>query len=149
MRLATLDDIEALNWLQDLARAGLVDVRGGALRLRECDPIEDWPATMAAADTVVLAGTLLDVVVSYLVLVLRPSIDRGVITAAFVEEGARELGLGDTMVEHAIAAVRAARLNGIEAVALPGDRDTKNLYERAGLTARKLTVYKALPPDAE
>ena len=35
-------------------------------------------------------------------------------------------------------------LSGIEAVALPGDRETKNLFERAGLTARKITVYKSL-----
>jgi ribosomal protein S18 acetylase RimI-like enzyme len=144
VRLATADDIEALDWLQDLARAGLVDVRGGALRLRECEPIRDWRSAIDGPDIVVLVGILLDIVLSYMVMVLRPDIDRGVITHAFVEEGARELGLGDTMVEHAIVAVRAAQLGGIEAVALPGDRDTKNLYERAGLTARKITVYKAL-----
>jgi len=146
VRLATADDIEALDWLQDLARAGLVEARGGALRLRECESIGDWSTALAAPEVLVLVGTLLDVVLSYMVTVMRPDIDRGVITHAFVEEGARELGLGDTMVEHAVAAVRAAALGGIEAVALPGDRDTKNLYERAGLTARKITVYKALPP---
>ena len=146
VRLATADDIAALDWLQGLARAGLIEARGGVLRLQECEPIADWHAVLDAPDTVVFVGTLLDVVLSFMVLILRPNIDRGVITNAFVEDGARELGLGDTMVEHAVATVRAASLSGIEAVALPGDRDTKNLYERAGLTARKLTVYKALPP---
>ena len=82
-----------------------------------------------------------------MVMHLVPSKDRGIITHAFVEAEARELGLGDTMVEVAIATVREAGLAGIEAVALPGDRETKNLYERAGLTARKLTVYKSLSAD--
>lgn len=146
MRLATANDIEALGWLQGLARDGLVDARGGALLLAESPAIVDWSATLDDDDVIVLVGTLLDVVLSFMVMELRAEIDRGCITNAFVEEGARELGLGDTMVEHAKRAVRAAGLTGIEAVALPGDRNTKNLYERAGMTARKITVYKALPP---
>jgi ribosomal protein S18 acetylase RimI-like enzyme len=144
VRLAGADDVEALHRLQAMARDGLTEVRGGQLRLRECEPVTDWAPLLTEAGTVVLVGSLLDVVLGYMVLILRPDIDRGVITHAFVEPGAREHGLGDTMVEEAIAAVRAAGLSGIEAVALPGDRETKNLYERAGLTARKLTVYKSL-----
>ncbi len=146
MRLATADDIEALDWLQSLARDGLTDARGGALLLGESPAIVDWSAELDDDNVIVLVGTLLDVVLSFMVMELRAEIDRGCITNAFVEEGARELGLGDTMVEHAKRAVRAAGLTGIEAVALPGDRNTKNLYERAGMTARKITVYKALPP---
>ena len=146
VRPATADDIDALNRLQDMARLGLTDVRGGQLRLRECEVITDWPSLLADGHTFVLVGTLLDIVLGYMVLLIRPEIDRGLIIHAFVEEGARELGLGDTMVEHAIAHVREAKLSGIEAVALPGDRETKNLYERAGLTARKITVYKTLAP---
>ncbi|MCU1396827.1 MAG: hypothetical protein JWM34_5255 [Ilumatobacteraceae bacterium] len=145
VRLATADDIEALDWLQGLARDGLRDVRGGALLLEESEIITDWPAVLSATDRVVFVGMLLGVVLSYMVVALRPDVDRGIIVHAFVEEGARELGLGDTMVEHAIDAIRAADLHGIEGTALPGDRDTKNLFERAGITARKITVYKALP----
>jgi hypothetical protein len=32
----------------------------------------------------------------------------------------------------------------LEGTALPGDRDTKNLYERAGVVARKIVVSKPL-----
>jgi len=32
----------------------------------------------------------------------------------------------------------------VEAEALPGDRETKNLYERAGITARNIVVSKRL-----
>jgi ribosomal protein S18 acetylase RimI-like enzyme len=144
VRQAGIDDIDALERLQAMARDGLTDVRGGQLRLRECEPVTDWQALFADPNAVVFVGSLLDVVLGYMVMNLRADIDRGVITHAFVEPGAREHGLGDTMVEEAVAAVRGAGLSGIEAVALPGDRETKNLYERAGLTARKLTVYKSL-----
>lgn len=147
VRVATVDDIEALDWLQLSARHAIVDVRGGQLRLSECESVADWRPIIGAEHTVVLVATLDDVVLGYMMLVMRPSKGRGVITHAYVAEGARELGLGDTMVEHAIAAVLSAGLHGIEAVALPGDRETKNLYERAGLTARKLTVYKSLTAE--
>ena len=146
VRVATADDIDDLDRLQALAREGLVDARGGALLLAENLPIVNWRALLDSDDVVVYVGTLLDVVLSFMVMELRSAINRGCITNAFVEEGARELGLGDTMVEQAKIATRAAGLTGIEAVALPGDRSTKNLYERAGMTARKITVYKALPP---
>ena len=149
VRLATAGDIEALQWLQDHARAALVDVRGGNLRLQECAAIDDWAQLLSEADSRVLVAELDGVVLGFMVLVLRSASGRAVITYAFVEEGARELGLGDTMVEHAVAIARERGLGGIEAVALPGDRETKNLYERAGLTARKITVYKSLRPHGE
>lgn len=144
VRRALHSDTGELDRLQTLARAAIVDVRGGALRLAECTPVTDWTSLIDDHDAVVLVGSLLDTTVSYMVMHLSRNADRGIITQAFVEPEARELGLGDTMLEHAIAAVRAAELSGIEATALPGDRETKNMFERGGLTARKLTVYKSL-----
>lgn len=144
VRPAMITDIPALADLETTARAGIADVRGGALRLAECAPITDWPALVADPERRVFVGTLDDVVLAFAVLVLQPARDRSLVTHVYVDAGARELGLGDTMIEHAVAATREAGLAGIESTALPGDRDTKNLFERAGLTARKLTVYKAL-----
>ncbi len=40
----------------------------------------------------------------------------------------------------AIEAGRRAGMRLLEGEALPGDRDTKNLYERAGIKARLITV---------
>jgi GNAT superfamily N-acetyltransferase len=62
----------------------------------------------------------------------------------FVHPEARELGLGDEMLAAAVGAARAAGCRVFEGTALPGDRDTKNLYERAAITARKLTVSTSL-----
>ena len=149
VRLADEADCDELARLEALAREAIRDVRGGALRLGECPPIEDWTALVGDDDTRVFVGTLDDAVVAYMVLVLRSRRNRGDVTHVYVEQEARELGLGDTMVEHAIATVREAGLEGIESVALPGDRETKNLFERAGLTARLITVYKTLAADAQ
>jgi GNAT superfamily N-acetyltransferase len=73
-------------------------------------------------------------------------VDGGVarIDQVFVTPDARELGFGDTLVEVATDAARAAGATVIEGEALPGDRETKNLYERAGITARLITVSRRL-----
>ncbi len=144
VRPASIADVPALIDLEAAARDGIADVRGGALRLAECPPITDWAALLADPDQHVFAGTLDDVVLAFMVVVMQPARQRSLVTHVFVDEGARELGLGDTMIEHAIAATNDAGLAGIESTALPGDRETKNLFERAGMTARKLTVYKSL-----
>lgn len=144
VRGAQSADLDDLARLETMARSGIVGVRGGDLRLQECDPIVDWPALLVSDGTVVLVGTIDDHVVAFMVLVMDVRRDRGFVSHVYVELEARELGLGDTMVEHALEAVEAAGLSGIEAVALPGDRETKNLFERAGMKARKLTVYKSL-----
>jgi ribosomal protein S18 acetylase RimI-like enzyme len=68
----------------------------------------------------------------------------GEVRQVYVVPGARELGLGDEMLAAAIEATVAAGGATIEAVALPGDRETKNLFERSGLTARLITVSKRL-----
>lgn len=148
VRLAGEDDCAELARLEALAREAIRDVRGGALRLSECPPVEDWSALVRDDNARVFVGTLDDAIVAYMVLILQAARNRGTVTHVYVEPEARELGLGDTMVEHAISTVRDAGLGGIESVALPGDRETKNLFERAGLTARLIIVYKPLAADA-
>ena len=62
----------------------------------------------------------------------------------FVLEEARELGFGDELLAAALADGRASGMRLLEAEALPGDRNTKNLYERAGIKARLITVSTEL-----
>jgi GNAT superfamily N-acetyltransferase len=71
-----------------------------------------------------------------------------VIDSVHVYEGARELGLGDDLVEWALGWARHHRATSVESWALPGDRDTKNLFERNGLTARLITVSRELSDPA-
>ena len=41
---------------------------------------------------------------------------------------------------------RATGCIGIESMALPGDRDTKNFFEAAGLIARAIVVHRSFEP---
>jgi GNAT superfamily N-acetyltransferase len=70
--------------------------------------------------------------------------DVAVVDQVYVTPEARELGFGDTLLEAAVEAATAAAAHVIEGHALPGDRETKNLYERAGITARLITVSRRL-----
>ena len=60
----------------------------------------------------------------------------------YVTPEARELGFGDALLELATGRPLGAAV--LEGEALPGDRHTKNLYERAGITARLITVSTRL-----
>ena len=72
------------------------------------------------------------------------------IDQVYVDADARELGFGDALVAAAMDWGRDVGAELVEAETLPGDRNLKNLYERAGVTARLITVSKPLaspPPD--
>ena len=84
-----------------------------------------------------------DVVVGYLVADLGP--DHVVrIDQVWVTPEARELGFGDELLATAIATARTRGAVAVEGQALPGDRETKNLYERAGIVARLIVTFKWL-----
>jgi ribosomal protein S18 acetylase RimI-like enzyme len=150
VRRARGDDADALAALEAEARAALVDARGGVRWLEEHPPVGSGWRTVVETGTVFVAvlsdpaagADSVEVLVGYLVLVIDGSVAR--IDQVFVTPGARELGFGDTLVEVATDAARAAGGAVIEGEALPGDRETKNLYERAGITARLITVSRRL-----
>jgi GNAT superfamily N-acetyltransferase len=149
VRRARGADAGALETLEAEARAALVDARGGVRWLEEHAVVGSGWATAVETGTVfvaVLSDSVADdgveVLVGYLVLVVDGGVAR--IDQVFVTPGARELGFGDALVEVATDAARAAGAVVIEGEALPGDRETKNLYERAGITARLITVSRRL-----
>jgi GNAT superfamily N-acetyltransferase len=142
IRRAGPTDTEALGWLQQMARDAAVDQRGGPAWLAETPAEDDWAWAVSRSDRAVFVGTVDGVVLGMLDLALGEQI--AMVQLAYVHPEARELGLGDTMIEHAIDAARAAGCRAFEGVALPGDRETKNLYERAGITARKIILSTRL-----
>ncbi len=81
-------------------------------------------------------------VVGYLELDVLDSI--ATVRQVYVEPEARELGFGDGLLDAARHEAVERGCAALEGVALPGDRDTKNLYERAGITARKIIVSTRL-----
>jgi GNAT superfamily N-acetyltransferase len=142
VRAMRADDSAELNRLESAARAALVDQRGGTAHLAEVAEVGDWSTLLGRPDRRVMVGTIDDVVVGYLELVLEPP--RAQVRQVYVHPEARELGLGDSMLAAATDSARAAGCTVLEGSALPGDRDTKNLYERAGIVARKIIVSRPL-----
>lgn len=142
VRLAQPTDGLSLADLERDARTLLVEQRGGPALLAEQPAVGDWAAAMLEDHRAVFVGTLDGTVFGYLELLLgEPA---AVVRQVFVEPEARQLGLGDALLEAAVEVARAAGCETIEGTALPGDRDTKNLYERGGIVARKITVSKRL-----
>ena len=133
VRPLTSDDIPAVSALEAEARSALLEQRGGPALLDE-EPPAEWPATIGRA----WVGTLDDVVLGYLELEYHDATAE--VRQVFVHPEARELGLGDALLAAALEAARAAGCTVLEGTALPGDRETKNLYERAGIKARKIVV---------
>jgi hypothetical protein len=119
------DDVAQLKLLEREARLALVGQRGGERWLIEHPEIgERWVNRCDTDD--VWVGHMDDVVVGYMVALLgSDSIIR--VDQVWITPEASERG--------AVA---------VEGQALPGDRHTKNLYERAGIVARLITTYKPL-----
>ena len=136
------DDLAQLALLEREARAALVGQRGGDRWLVEHPAVDDAWALRCEQSDVYVAG-IDDVVVGYLVADLGP--DHVVrIDQVWVTPEARELGFGDELLATAIATARSRGAVAVEGQALPGDRQTKNLYERAGIVARLIVTFKWL-----
>ena len=69
---------------------------------------------------------------------------RGRVECCYVDEGARGVGVGTALMDAAVAWCEAAGCVEIDALALPGDRSTKQRLEAAGFTARLLTLSRRL-----
>jgi len=144
IRPATPADISQLLLLEHDARHALIDQRGGARWLIEHPEIgKRWHELLDETATDVVVAHIDEVVVGYLVAVLG---DDAIVRVdqVWVDPMAREVGFGDELLATAIARARAEGAVGVEGQSLPGDRHTKNLYERAGIVARLITTYKQL-----
>jgi len=140
--------------LAELARAGIAELlptRGGAVwasREARPEPLEDSLKRALADDaTKVVVGTVDGVPLGYAVVHSEELHDGsllGVIDDIFVEEGARGVGVGEAMMNDLIAWCRAQGCTGMDAMALPGHRETKNFFEESGFTARKLVMHHRL-----
>jgi ribosomal protein S18 acetylase RimI-like enzyme len=128
--------------LEGEARTSLLEQRGGPAHLAERPAVGDWFSLAQRADERVWVATIDDVIVGYLQLQVVGAAAE--VMQVYVHPEAREVGFGDWLLEAAIAAARSLDCTVLEGTALPGDRATKNLYERAGIKARKITVSTPL-----
>jgi len=155
VRPATTGDLDVLAALAIVAVDEQREGRGGAVWSRR-EARRDPRATLADAldrsDHHVVVGTLDDVVVGYGVVRSEPLDDGGLLAVVddlFVEPGARGVGVGEALMEALVAQARSWGAIGVDALALPGNRATKNFFESFGLTARAIVVHTTLDGGAD
>jgi GNAT superfamily N-acetyltransferase len=68
----------------------------------------------------------------------------GLIECCYVEPEARGVGVGTALMDAAVSWCGDQGCTEVDAVALPGDRATKQRLEAAGFTARLLTLSRRL-----
>jgi GNAT superfamily N-acetyltransferase len=150
-RAARPDDLPRISELAAQLRAELAPMKGGDLWAAHESTPEPFEASYRARlerdDAEVVVGEYAGVVVGYAVVVvdqLRDGRRLGLLTDLYVEPEAREVGVGEAMVDRVIAWCAARGCAGIDAVALPGHRATKNFFEEFGFTARALVMHRRL-----
>ena len=136
-------DVDVLVLLESEARLSLKEFRGADRLAIEVPEIGSrWPQVLTDGSMFVLVGCIDSVVMGYLI--ARKLDQLATIEQVFVTHDARNLGVGDALVSATLSWAREQNLTALDALALPGDRETKNLYERSGLVARLITVTKKL-----
>jgi GNAT superfamily N-acetyltransferase len=150
-RPATAADVPRLAELAAAAVAEQVDGRGGSVwSVREAREVPASPSLAAEVEdpsVLVLAGTIDDAVVGYAAVrteVLRDGRTLGVVTDVYVEPEARAVGVGERLLDAVLAWCTKQGCSGVDALALPGNRETKNFFETFGFTARALVVHRSL-----
>lgn len=145
---ADLSDLEAL---AVAAIAEMREHRGGELWSRTIGRREPLgPAlALAIADPrhLLLCGTYDGITVGYAVVHLAPLSDLrelAIVDDLYTLPDARHVGVGEAMMDLIVPWATAAGACGIDAVALPGMRDTKNFFESFGLVARAIVVHRPL-----
>lgn len=155
-RVATAEDLPRLVELAELAFDELTPLRGGAIwsrrESRPRPPGESLGAALDDPDQHVVVGLVGGYVAGYGVVrleALRGGALLGVVDDLFTEPGFREVGVGQSVMEALVAFARSRRCTGVDSLALPGDRETKNFFESFGLKARALLVHAPLDVDVD
>jgi GNAT superfamily N-acetyltransferase len=145
-RQASTDDRVACARLLDLALDGARAMRGGPALLGQettASLLERWNGPRAG----LFVGEYEGAVVGLLGLGLgEPVAGRtgGLVECCYVEPDARGVGVGSSLMEAAVAWAGGHGCTDLDALALPGDRQTKQRLEAAGFTARLLTLSRRL-----
>ena len=142
-RRASESDCEVLEVLESEARANLDHFRGGIRLGDEFELVgKQWASVIADSSTNTFVAGVDETVMGYLAAKLSQTKSGKIATIeqVFVTKDARNIGIGDALVSATIAWARAESLVALDGFALPGDRETKNLFERSGLVARLITV---------
>jgi GNAT superfamily N-acetyltransferase len=151
-RTAVAGDLDAVAALASAAADEKREQKGGPLwwrrERRQGDVAAGVRAALEAADHELAVGTLDGTVIGYAVARVERLADGGllgVVEDIYVDPGARAVGGGEALMDHVLAWCRDRGCFGVDSLALPGDRATKNFFESFGLVARAIVVHKPLP----
>lgn len=160
VRPAQSQDLDELARLEQEHRSGLeAGVRGGEEWVRDHPRVgpTGWAERLGAPGSLVLVAGVDGVVLGMAAVSVGDertgvAAEGGVgavgavaqVDLVYVHDEARELGLGEELIATVIQWAADVGATWIEAEALPGDRMTKNLFERVGLVARLITVSRRL-----
>ncbi|MHB8329832.1 MAG: GNAT family N-acetyltransferase [Acidimicrobiales bacterium] len=153
-RPAVLEDAERCAALCRLALEDLQVVRGGALYARRETGLlakallrpGGLDLLLCGAGRRVLVGTVERTVVGLAV----GRVDHvgeaglGIVDACYVEREARGVGVGRALLDSLLDWFASSSCRGVDATALPGDRETKSFFEAAGFKARLITLHRPL-----
>ena len=142
VRVATADDVQSCQELEQQAQGNNAGARGAAALFAE-QPIS-FISDGAGGFTLIVEVD--SVAVGFATVRISNVAGSNVATVVrvFVTARARRVGVGDALITAAKQHAREANCVRIDALSLPGDRDTKNLYERNGLTARLIVATSTL-----
>jgi ribosomal protein S18 acetylase RimI-like enzyme len=148
-RHATADDVK------DLVRL----YRGLEAEMTELHPM--WPLAdglnepvaeslrdlVADPDTTILIGQIDDYPFGFLVARVEGLLDQagdvrvGAIRLVYVDQAAREVGVGEIMRDTAVGEMREHGIARFDAHVLPGHRLAKNFFESGGFSARSIIMH--------
>lgn len=156
-RPARPGDLDTIVALARRQRAEAEDARGGPLwiaRHARAEPLDGAYRGLLTRDGATLvAGCLDDVVVGFGAVEIDappggPKL--GVVTDLYVEPEAREVGVGEAILDRLVAFSARQGCEGVDSLALPGERATKNFFETSGFVARALVMHRRVEPgDAD
>lgn len=149
VRHATEADIPALVDLYRKLEAEMVE-------LEEMWPIADalaepveasFAAEIDDPDSIVIVGLLEDVPLGFIIGRLEGLLPQGgderigSIRFVFVEQGAREISIGEQMRDELMSRLADRGVHRFDAHVLPGHRLVKNFFESGGFSARKIIMH--------
>ena len=149
-RPARDDDMPACLELLAWALTDVRSMRGGPALAWNMTPAEVLARWMAAppADAAVFVGEFHHAVVGLAAatVAVRPHATElsGRIECCYVEKEARGVGVGTALMDSVVAWCGQRECRDVDALALPGDRLSKQRFEGAGFTARLLVLNRPL-----
>jgi GNAT superfamily N-acetyltransferase len=152
-RLAGPRDVEELASLYESALNGLLAQRGGALFGAEFaleEPVAETLARLIEDPTCcVVVGAYNNAVVGLaLVHVAEPrhgeGSDQGIVRVFYVDSGARNVGVGEAMLNEVVAWCESRGCVGLSVPVPPGAREAKSFFEEMAFRARLLVMHRDL-----